>query len=72
MVGPNDYLKLNSNMIVDLVNKKYVPVMDTKKLLAVTSNQADIHCLYPSTFELSSPLVCRNEFYLFSAFGIVL
>ena len=31
MVDLNDYLKLNSNAIVDLVNKKYVPAEMTKE-----------------------------------------
>jgi hypothetical protein len=31
MVNLNDYLKLNSNAIVDLVNKKYVPAEMTKE-----------------------------------------
>jgi hypothetical protein len=31
MAGLNDWLKLNSNAIVDLVNKKYVPAEMTKE-----------------------------------------
>jgi hypothetical protein len=31
MVDLNDYMKLNSNAIVDLVNKKYVPAEMTKE-----------------------------------------
>ena len=31
MVNLNDYLKLNSNAIVDLVNKKYVPAEMAKE-----------------------------------------